>query len=271
VSAGASFTIALANPSGAQYWSISCTSTDELNTAAAVNTTLVVNQSTKTATCTAPVGTGSALIFTSTVGVLGVGTDANKTRQQAFTTTFKVNVLTGAGSAVLAANELSEQNAAFGWISLINALIRGTAISLPTPPGSGTTVLTDTSGVLAWLPGAGGVGSFSLVTITSAASPFTPTANFMVDVDLITTPGAIVINLPALTQGQFVWIKLKDNGSDPSVHSVTINAPATKQLGGFLPAYTPGTLYSSVVLNLSGQVGQSMFYYGDSSGNAGLR
>ena len=65
VAASAPVTIALANPAGAQYWSISCTSTDETNTAAAINASLSVNMGTKTATFAAPSTYGSAVIFTS--------------------------------------------------------------------------------------------------------------------------------------------------------------------------------------------------------------
>lgn len=127
VTAGSTVTIALI--SGAQYWAIACTSTDETNTASAINATLVVNQGTKTATFTAPASVGSAVIFTSTVGVygasVGAGLDQNKTIQPTLTTTFKVNVLAAGGYIVMAANETTEQSAASGWTAIVNAAARG--------------------------------------------------------------------------------------------------------------------------------------------------
>lgn len=133
VAAGATLvTIALANPSGANYWSIAATSTDETNSAAAVNATLVVNMTAKTATFTAPASLGSSVIFTSTVGIQGLGIDSNRESQPALTTTFKVNVLTTGGQPVMAANEALEQNATFGWIVEINQFIRAGGGGIPT-------------------------------------------------------------------------------------------------------------------------------------------
>jgi hypothetical protein len=129
VTGGSTVTIALQTPAGVQIWALSCTSTDDLNTAAAINATLVINSGAKTATFTAPASLGSAAIFTSTVGIgngtsLGNGTDQNNVVQASFTTTFKVNVLASSGNAAIAANETSEQNASFGWITSINSILR---------------------------------------------------------------------------------------------------------------------------------------------------
>ena len=129
VTANASVTIALANAAGAAFWGIIATSTDELNTAAAVNATLVVNQTAKTATFTAPSTLGSAVIFQSTVGVSlrsvqGAGRDVNGTLQPSYTTTFKVNVLTGSSLSVVAASEVIEQSTVAGWLASINPAIR---------------------------------------------------------------------------------------------------------------------------------------------------
>ena len=133
VAASATVTIALANPAGAQYWSISCTSTDETNTAAAINASLSVNMGTKTATFAAPSTYGSAVIFTSTVGVTNVGLDANKVAEPSLTTTFKVNVLVPAtGLAVFAAAEELESDPSFGWIVLLNGIIRN-SVTAGTP------------------------------------------------------------------------------------------------------------------------------------------
>jgi len=123
VSASAQHTIALANTAGANYWSIAATSTDETNSASSINSTLSVNQTTKTATFTAPAA-GSAVIFTSTVGIKGLGLDANGEVNAAFTTTFKVNVKSANNSRVIAVDETFEQDATYGWASVINPTLR---------------------------------------------------------------------------------------------------------------------------------------------------
>lgn len=123
VTASSTVTIALASSAGANFWSIQATGTDETNTPAAINATLVVNLGAKTATFTAP-ALGSAVIFTSTVGVTGLGLDINGVQQPSYTTTFKVNVKTSAGFRVLAAGEQLEQDALNGWIAEINAGLR---------------------------------------------------------------------------------------------------------------------------------------------------
>lgn len=124
VAASATVTGGLADPSGADFWSLTCVSTDEQNTAAAINATLTLNQTAKTFSFTAPSGLGSALLFKSTVGVRDLGQDANGTAQPAYSTTFKVNVLTSGGNEVLAFDEEMEQSAVFGWIGVVNAMIR---------------------------------------------------------------------------------------------------------------------------------------------------
>ena len=136
VTASSTVTIALAVTTGANFWSIQAIGTDETNTVAAINATLVVNSVAKTATFTAPASLGSAVILQSIVGIKGLGLDANGTAQAAYSTTFKVNVLTSGGNAVLALNETFEQNATYGWIVEPNAIIRAGsgAASSPTTP-----------------------------------------------------------------------------------------------------------------------------------------
>ena len=129
VSAGSTVNGALANPSGALYWFLSAISTDETNTAAAINATLSLNQTDKTFSFTAPEGLGSAVIFMSTVGIsslsaLGAGRDANDQIQPTYTTTFKVNVAMANGATVIAANEVTEQSSTAGWVANQNAAIR---------------------------------------------------------------------------------------------------------------------------------------------------
>jgi hypothetical protein len=165
VTGSSTVNIALANPAGAAYWFLSCVDADDTTSVATINSSIVINLTNKTATLTAPSGTGSAIILMSTVGIspgsaLGQGLDANFQVQAAFTTTFKVNVPTVGGQHVLCVNETFEQNATYGWIVEINAAIRASSGSSYVPPGfirknanwtathaqSGSIFLCDTSG-----------------------------------------------------------------------------------------------------------------------------
>jgi len=134
VSASSTITIALASPAGARFWSVACSSTDELSSTATINATIAINQTNKTATATLPGTLGTAYIFTSTVGILGLGLDANGIQQDALSTTFKVNVKASNGARVLAEDETFEQNPAAGWVAVINPLLRAGA-SIPTTVG----------------------------------------------------------------------------------------------------------------------------------------
>src|SRR5271167_2540495 len=109
VTAGATVTFGLVSTAGANFWSAFVSDTDELNTTAAVQATVTLNQTTKTGTVTAPAGLGSAVQITSVVGITGLGLDANGAVQKSFTTTFKINVLAANGLAVLTGNETTEQ------------------------------------------------------------------------------------------------------------------------------------------------------------------
>ena len=180
VTKGSTVTIALENPAGAQYWSISCTSTDETNNAATINATLVVNMGAKTATFTAPNSYGSAMIFTSIVGIDNVGVDANRTVQAALTTTFKVNVLTTLGIPVFAADEELESNASFGWIVLLNSFIRVAPSTLPNGTADQLLDTDHTGNFVEWFTAGGDV--------TFASHDFTVT-------------GLQVVSLPSITTG----------------------------------------------------------------------
>jgi hypothetical protein len=127
VPASSTVTGGLASTAGAQFWSLTCINTDELNTAAAINATLSVNQGAKTFSFTAPGGLGSKVVLQSVVGITGLGLDANGIPNPAFTTTFAVNVPLGNGQRVWAVGETFEQNASFGNIVEVNAAIRTAA------------------------------------------------------------------------------------------------------------------------------------------------
>lgn len=123
VSGGSTVTIALADPAGVKTWSIVCTSTDDMHTAAGINAGLTVDIVTHTATFTAPAATSpSALIFRSEVNQ---GRDNNGRVDSALATTFGVYVPTAThGLRVGAWDETTEGNAACGWVAKVNALTR---------------------------------------------------------------------------------------------------------------------------------------------------
>jgi hypothetical protein len=134
VAAGSTVNIALAVTAGANYWTIACIGCDEQNTVSALNATITINSGAKTATITAPAALGSAFIVRSTVGIIGLGLDANGIQQPALVTTFKVNVKATNGLRVMALNETTEQSSISGWGSVVNAAARGAA------GGGGSTV-----------------------------------------------------------------------------------------------------------------------------------
>lgn len=124
VTASSTVNGALVSSAGANFWAVLCVSTDDANTTAAVNATLVVNQGAKTFSFTAPAAP-AAVILESIVGVRGLGLDVNGAPQATLSTTFKVNVKTVThGLRLLAVGEKFEQDAVNGWIAEINAAIR---------------------------------------------------------------------------------------------------------------------------------------------------
>jgi hypothetical protein len=114
---------ALVSSAGANFWSVICIGTDETSSVATVNAGLTVNQGPKTFSFTSG-ALGTAFIFRSTVGVLGLGLDANGILQPSFSATFKVNVLSSHGRRVLALNEVFEQDQINGWIATVNQTLR---------------------------------------------------------------------------------------------------------------------------------------------------
>jgi len=117
-------TIALADATGVSTWSIQCIYTDESTTPAAVNATLSVNATSKTATFS-PLAPGQAYIFQS---VVNDGKNASLQVDTSLTTTFKVASPSSSGTLVVAANE-TVQHGPNGWLPLLNAACRGDTVS----------------------------------------------------------------------------------------------------------------------------------------------
>ena len=142
VAASAGLTIALASTAGVKLWSLTCIGTDDTSSASTVTAGLtVVGSPTFSATGTAG-ALGTTYRFQSVVGINALGYDANGVPQPSYTTTFGVYVETSLGYRVLAINEKLEGSAAFGWVTTVNAIIRGASAG-----GAGNTVVVQSNGV----------------------------------------------------------------------------------------------------------------------------
>jgi hypothetical protein len=162
--------IRLASQVDVDSWLIQCITTDETSDADTVSALLGIDTTNKTATFTAPAGTGKAYRFLSRVNG---GVDRNGVVRSTYETTFGLYTLTS-GRRVIAADETVEGNSTFGWIAAINPAIRSSGSSSGSAPegtsgqlvtsdgagGYGTSVNapTGTSGQLATTDGSGGFG-----------------------------------------------------------------------------------------------------------------
>ena len=132
VTAGATITIALVD-TAVEAWEIECVHTDDSITTASVNSTLVVNNTLKTATFTAP-ALGTATIWRSRVNS---GRDINGRLDPSLVTTFGVYVLSAQGNRVIAVNETTEGSSAYGWTEPINEILRNTILDITATAGPG--------------------------------------------------------------------------------------------------------------------------------------
>ncbi len=136
VNGGDTVIIQLQNLTGVNSWSISCVSTDDYQNAATINSSLTINNVSKTCTFTMPTEvTGVALIFESKVnnGLL------NGVKESSLTTRMKICVVsTSTNARLMAADETIEGNESFGWITVTNNSIRfGNSSGSPTGPAGG--------------------------------------------------------------------------------------------------------------------------------------
>lgn len=118
-------TIALATTAGADVWTLTCIGTDETSVAATVTSGLTINQTTKTATFTAPAA-GKSYLFRSTVRSSGSA--------DSYSATFKVCTLTSDLLRVAALGETVENSASFGWVPIVNQTARGLSSSYRVGP-----------------------------------------------------------------------------------------------------------------------------------------
>jgi hypothetical protein len=115
-------------------WAISCATSDELSSVAAINAGLVVDSTLYTATFTVPAGVGRCLRFQSRVNG---GRNANGDIDPTYTTTFCLYSLTSGGTRVHALDETTEGNSLAGWGADVNAVLRSGGAS-PTGAAGGS-------------------------------------------------------------------------------------------------------------------------------------
>lgn len=131
VTPGNQVTIRLASTAGVGPWRVRAFSTDELGDVVAINNALVVNNSLKTATFTAPVA-GRAILFEIQIND-GQGPDG--VEEPAYTTTVGVYTLINS-ERVHAVGETFESDPVFGWLVALNRFIRNPATQV-FPTGTG--------------------------------------------------------------------------------------------------------------------------------------
>lgn len=168
VTPASTVTIQLASTTGVDLWSISCIGTDETSDAAAITSSLSVNYVTKTATFTAP-ASAKALLFRSMVNN---GLDRNQRVDPSLITTFEVYTAATNADRVMAVNERNEGNALFGWITIINNLVRNGGGGGGGGAGTGIYVAANTGGLTAGnvITGAANAGDTGRITKALAAA-----------------------------------------------------------------------------------------------------
>lgn len=246
VSASTTVNGALQNAAGVGFFAIRAVSCDELlgpAGLAAINTSLVVNQTNKTFSYSQPSGSGHAVIFMVTVGVsslsaLGAGRDANGNIVTTWTTTFKVNVPAANGVRVLAGNEESEQDSGAGWAAVVNPGLR-----LAGTGGGGGSGSTTTSGNFVQ-PTVGGTQSIALANATSAIQ--------FKNVTICKADGTYVGTYTQTSASLVSPVTLLKNNPDSTgvANGVTVLSGAVVTFGG-------QSLPSAAVAPLAGQVAQA--------------
>lgn len=129
VDPAATVVIRLSSQTDVDSWSIQCITTDNSSDADTVTASLTIDAIAKTATFTAPATPGKTYRFRSMVNS---GIDRNGVAQASYSTTFCLYVVKN-GRRKLSADEKTEGNSTFGWITVLNDLID----SMPSGVASG--------------------------------------------------------------------------------------------------------------------------------------
>ena len=258
VAVSAEVTIALADPTGVDVWSIACISGDETANVDTINADLVVNAAAKTATFTAPLA-GKSLIFES---VVNRGADRFGRPDPTLRTTFKVAVPTGDGYVVLATNETYEHNAEHGWTGVLNQIIRGGAGS--GGGGASLPAYAEVAGAaLVEGDGGGTSGGVQFRSLTPADIKLSGTNTVLgtdgsgkaisrkVTKDDVATTGETATNKALVTNGSggaaFRQLRLSDLAPDFGIATFTSNLTATVARGTLFTGTTFAATYNNGV------------------------
>lgn len=131
VTSGSTVTIQLADLTGVNSWSISCSATDDSQSSTTINAGLSINNTTKTCTFTAPTSTtGVAMQFKS---VVNGGINSSNAVDPSLTSTFGIYIVTAtSGARVMFVGETIEGDAANGWSSKFNYAVRNSGSATTT-------------------------------------------------------------------------------------------------------------------------------------------
>jgi len=235
-SAGAALTIQLLDLS-ARSWSIVVAGVDDSQSMP--GPALSVNNTTRTATCTAP-GVGTATLFRSTV------VDAQGV---SYSTTFCVYVLAGS-KRVIATGETTEGDSVHGHVAQTNAAIRATAAPVAVVTPTGVAATDDASVQAAVTASAGGAlvaklapGAFEISAGKRVRSGTTLTAS----------RGAVVTSTIATGDGHTDSVLYADNQEGGSATSLP-------ELATLAAAAAEGATVVAVSTS-SGIVGHRVFLY----------
>lgn len=161
VVAGDTITIGLVSTAGVNTWAIVLYGQDE----SVSPPTLTINNTTKTATFTAPSAPWT-LIYKSTVNG---GVDINGVSQSSYSATVGIHCKTGAGTRLGASNETLESNATTGWVGKLNASIRGSNVTWANDL-AGSTFTNQYVASISGNAGAGGTIAVNATTFQFAAA-----------------------------------------------------------------------------------------------------
>lgn len=263
VLAGATVNVALQNSAGVTSWTLVCTSTDELNTVAAVNATISISQVTFSGTFTMPsTASGSAVQLTSTV---------NPGSNQV-SSTLGVFVLDPLGTRLFFPGETNESSAQFGVIADLNALGRST-ISVPnaTATTPGAIQLTKDLGGTYNAPLVVGIQGNPVKAITLGASQdgYVPVwVNADTEIEFKSLASVVVDEATTTALGT---VQLAGDlggtgtvGTAPTVGSLTGNASNVVVVAGTTPTIQSNTSATSMTIGTK-KTGASLVLQGDNA------
>ncbi len=233
-----SVSIELMDTAGVTVWDLKCLTTDDGQSADAVNSTVSIDHITKTATFDMPVAVGSSLIFESKVNN---GYDINGVSDPSLTTTFKVLSLTSAGLRLAAFNESMEDDPEFGWTKVLNDTVRSV--------GGGTTVVAGDGLVQSGVNLKIGQNADNSILINAHDIQLNPTViNAKADNTINITAGNGLTGGGDLTANRTLAVLAADSSVDVSAGGIKVNT-ITDLIHGNRAG---GTLHADATISVSG-------------------